>query len=214
MDTDSHEKTESSLENPTLNAVDEERRRFLLKGTSVLGGVGALCALTPFVSSWMPSAKAVALGAPVQVDISKLEPGQQVTVAWRGKPVWVIRRTAEMLKSLALDEAQLRDPKSLVDQQPRYAENRYRSIKPEYLVLVGVCTHLGCIPKYKPQINELGPNWPGGFYCPCHGSKFDLSGRVFSGVPAPINLAVPPYRFVSDHVIVIGEDATNTQKEG
>lgn len=186
--------------------VDPTRRKFLLTATEVLGGVGAACALTPFISSWLPSAKAQAAGAPVQVDLSKLEPGQQVTVAWQGKPVWIIRRTKAMLDELALDEGQLRDPESLVDQQPEYAKNRYRSIKPEYLVLVGICTHLGCSPKYTPQVNELGPHWPGGFYCPCHGSTFDLAGRVFKGVPAPINLLVPPYEFISEHVIVIGED--------
>ncbi len=185
--------------------IDEARRRFLLGTTCVLGGIGALCALTPLIASWMPSAQALAEGAPVQVDLSLLEPGQQVTVAWRGKPVWIIRRTANMLKHLQEDVAQLRDPDSLVAQQPVYAQNKYRSIKPEYLVLVGICTHLGCSPKYKPYEKELGPDWPGGFYCPCHGSTFDLAGRVFKSVPAPINLEVPPYRFLSDHVIVIGE---------
>ena len=191
---------------PSDDVVDEKRRQFLLTSSGILGGVGAACALTPFVSSWMPSAKALAAGAPVEVDLSRLEPGQQVTVEWRGKPVWIIRRTQEMLASLASHDAQLRDPKSVVDQQPEYAQNKYRSIKPEYLVLVGICTHLGCIPKFKPFEEELGKDWPGGFYCPCHGSSFDLAGRVFKNVPAPINLAVPPYRFVSDKVIIIGED--------
>ena len=186
--------------------MDEQRRRFLLNTTRVLGGVGALCALTPFVASWMPSAKAQAEGAPVQVDLSKMEPGQQVTVAWRGKPVWIIRRTPDMLKHLDEDSSLLRDPDSLVAQQPTYAKNKYRSIKPDYLVLVGICTHLGCSPKYKPYEKELGPDWPGGFYCPCHGSTFDLAGRVFKSVPAPINLEVPPYRFISEHMIVIGEE--------
>jgi ubiquinol-cytochrome c reductase iron-sulfur subunit len=186
--------------------IDEERRRFLLTTTGVLGGVGALCALTPFVSSWMPSAKAQAAGAPVQVDLSKIEPGQQVTVEWRGKPVWIIRRTQKMLQDLDTDRDRLRDPDSAVEQQPIYAQNKFRSIKPEFLVLVGICTHLGCSPKYKPFEKELGPEWPGGFYCPCHGSAFDLAGRVFKSVPAPINLEVPPYRYVSDTVIIIGED--------
>lgn len=184
--------------------VDEARRKFLQTATGVIGGVGAVCALTPFVSSWLPSAKAEALGAPVEVDLSTLEPGQQVTVEWRGKPVWIIRRTVAMLKSLETDRAMLRDPDSLVDQQPEYAQNAHRSIKPEYLVLVGICTHLGCSPKYTPEVNALGPHWPGGFLCPCHGSTFDLAGRVFKGVPAPINLEVPPYRFIKEHVIVIG----------
>lgn len=186
--------------------LDEKRRNFLLKTTSILGGIGACCALTPFVGSWLPSAKAKAAGAPIEVDLSHLEPGQQVTVEWRGKPVWIIRRTPEMLKHLGDHDANLRDPNSLVDQQPDYAKNKYRAIKPEYFVIIGVCTHLGCTPKYKPSMNEIGPNWPGGFYCPCHGSTFDLAGRVFKGVPAPINLAVPPYRFISDHMIVIGEE--------
>lgn len=186
--------------------VDENRRQFLLTSTGILGGVGALCAMTPFVASWMPSAKARAEGAPVEVDLSKLGPGQQTTVEWRGKPVWIIRRTQEMLDSLKGHNNQLRDPESLVDQQPEYAQNKFRSIQPEYLVLIGICTHLGCIPKYKPNENELGKDWPGGFFCPCHGSTFDLAGRVFKNVPAPINLAVPPYRFVSKDVIIIGED--------
>ncbi|KTC96513.1 ubiquinol--cytochrome c reductase, iron-sulfur subunit [Legionella geestiana] len=186
--------------------VDEGRREFLMTATAVLGGAGALCALTPLAGSWFPSAKAEAAGAPVEVDVSQMEPGQQVTVAWRGKPVWIIRRTDEMLKHLADNELQLRDPQSLVTQQPAYAQNRYRSIKPEYLVLIGICTHLGCSPKYEPDVNELGPDWPGGFFCPCHGSTFDLAGRVFRGVPAPINLEVPPYHFKNDHTLVIGED--------
>ena len=196
----------SPADEPPADSVDEQRRRFLLTTTSILGGVGALCALTPFVVSWMPSAKAEAGGAPVQVDLSKLEPGQQVTVAWRGKPVWIIRRTPEMLKHLDEGRASLRDPDSLVAQQPAYAQNKYRSIHPDYLVLVGICTHLGCSPTYKPFEKELGPDWPGGFYCPCHGSSFDLAGRVFKRVPAPINLEVPPYRFINEHVIVIGEE--------
>ncbi len=191
----------------TGEQIDEDKRKFLLTTTSVIGGVGALCALTPFVSSWMPSAKARAAGAPVEVDLSKLEPGQQVTVEWRGKPVWIIKRTQEMIDSLKGHEDRLRDPNSLVEQQPEYAKNSYRSIEPEYLVLIGICTHLGCIPKYKPYEQELGKDWPGGFYCPCHGSSFDLAGRVFKHVPAPINLAVPPYRFVKKDVIIIGEEA-------
>jgi len=190
---------------PENEELDEERRKFLLTTTSVLGGVGAACALTPFIASWFPSAKAQAAGAPVQVDLSKLEPGQQVTVEWRGKPVWIIRRTKDMLKQLDDHNEVLRDPKSLVDQQPEYAQNKYRSIKPEFLVLVGICTHLGCSPKYDPEEGELGADWPGGFFCPCHGSKFDLAGRVFKGVPAPINMEVPPHHFISDHEIVIGE---------
>lgn len=206
----SDERTPSVNSLDEEDAVDESRRKFLLTSTGVLGGVGAMCALTPFVSSWFPSAKAQAAGAPVEVDLSKLEPGQQATVEWRGKPVWIIRRTKSMLKELGSHNKQLRDPNSVVDQQPDYAKNKYRSIKPEYLILVGVCTHLGCIPKYKPYEQEMGPNWPGGFYCPCHGSSFDLAGRVFKNVPAPINLEVPPYRFLNDHTVIIGEDEQST----
>lgn len=186
--------------------IDEQRRRFLLTTTGVLGGLGAICALAPFVASWMPSAKAQAAGAPVQVDLSTLEPGQQVTVEWRGKPVWIIRRTPHMLQMVKGHDDRLRDPQSLTTQQPEYAQNAFRSIHPEYLVLIGICTHLGCSPKYKPYEKELGPDWPGGFYCPCHGSTFDLAGRVFKGVPAPINLEVPPHHFISKQVVVIGLD--------
>lgn len=193
------------------STVDQQRRQFLLTSAGVLGSVGALCALTPLVASWMPSAKAEAAGAPVEVDLSKLEPGQQAIVEWRGKPVWIIRRTPAMLKSLDNVSNNLRDPESLVDQQPAYAKNHYRSVKPEYLVLIGICTHLGCSPKYKPFEHELGPDWPGGFFCPCHGSTFDLAGRVFKNVPAPINLAVPPYRFITDTRIIIGEDESENK---
>ena len=200
--TNLNQKVDKNKEKP----LDEERRRFLLASTGVLAAVGAACALTPFVSSWLPSAKARAAGAPVQVDLSKMEPGQQVVVAWRGKPVWIIRRTKEMLQHLTDNESLLRDPQSLVDQQPEYAKNKFRSINPEYLVLIGICTHLGCSPKYKPMPGELGSNWQGGFFCPCHGSTFDLSGRVFKGVPAPINLEVPPHYFINEHTLVIGED--------
>ena len=191
---------------PSEDLIDEERRRFLLKSTGIMGGLGAVCALTPFVASWLPSAKAVAKGAPVQVDLSKIEPGQQVTVEWRGKPVWIIRRTKTMLDHLNDHNDLLRDPESDVDQQPQYAKNQYRSINPEFLVLIGICTHLGCSPEYKPDEKDLGPQWPGGFFCPCHGSSFDLSGRVFKAVPAPINLAVPPHRYLSKTEILIGED--------
>ena len=197
------------MQNQTQEPVDSKRRQFLLASAGILGSVGALCALKPFVSSWMPSAAAIAAGTPVEVDLSKIEPGQQVVVEWRGKPVWIIRRTSAMLEQLQQDPARLRDPDSLVNQQPSYANNYYRSIRPEYLVLIGICTHLGCSPKYKPFEAELGPDWPGGFFCPCHGSKFDLAGRVFRNVPAPINLAVPPYRFVSDTRIIIGEEEAN-----
>lgn len=186
--------------------IDEQRRCFLLTAVSVLGGIGVGCALIPFTSALSPSAEAQAAAAPVQVDLSKIEPGQMAAVEWRGKPVWILRRTQEMLAELSKHDAQLRDPHSLVEQQPDYAKNQYRSINPEYLILIGICTHLGCVPKYKPTSTVLGSHWPGGFYCPCHGSSFDLAGRVFKGVPAPINLEVPPYQFISEHVVIIGQD--------
>lgn len=187
--------------------INKERRRFLVTATSFLGGIGALFAAVPFISSWFPSARAKAAGAPIKVNISGLEPDERMTVEWRGKPVWIIRRTQQELDRLKT-LTNLRDPSSNVNQQPDYAKNsfRARSNKPEYLILVGVCTHLGCSPLYVPGVGQLGPNWPGGFYCPCHGSKFDLAGRVFTGVPAPINLQVPPYKFLSDTEILIGED--------
>jgi len=156
-----------------------------------------------------PSARAQAAGAPVEADISQVEPGQLIRVEWRGKPVWVVRRTPEMLESLDDDRDLLRDPDSLIaSQQPPYARNEYRSIKPEYLILVGICTHLGCSPTYRPEVApaDLGPEWPGGFFCPCHGSRFDLAGRVFKNVPAPLNLVVPPHRYLSQSRILVGKD--------
>jgi ubiquinol-cytochrome c reductase iron-sulfur subunit len=189
--------------------IDHKRRRFLTAATTVVGGVGTAFAAVPFLSSLQPSARAAAVGAPVEVDIGKLEPGQMITVRWRGKPVWVVHRTKEMLDALPGLEGQLRDPKSLnADQQPRYAGNTTRSIKPELLVLVGVCTHLGCSPTFRPELSpaDLGPEWRGGFFCPCHGSRFDLAGRVYQGVPAPLNLEVPPYSYLSDSRLVIGID--------
>ena len=184
------------------------RRRFLTAATSVVGAVGVGFALVPFVSSMQPSAKARAAGAPVRADISKLEPGQMIRVKWRGKPVWLVSRTEEMLGSLSTLTPKLRDPDSVEPQQPEYAQNEYRSIRPELLVTVGICTHLGCSPTYRPDVAavDLGDDWLGGFFCPCHGSRFDLAGRVYSGVPAPLNLEIPPYRFLSDNELVIGED--------
>lgn len=187
--------------------VDTGRRRFLTAATSVIGGVGVAYAASPFICSWFPSAKAQAMGAPVKIDVSKLEPGAQLTVEWRGQPIWVVHRTEQMLEKLKGLDGQLRDPESHEDsQQPKYAQNEYRSIKPNYLVLVGICTHLGCVPMYKPEVGSLDPSWPGGFFCPCHGSRFDMAGRVFKGVPAPLNLVVPPYFYEGDTVIVVGED--------
>lgn len=190
--------------------VDVKKRRFLVNLTTGVGLVGAGFAATPFVLSMMPSARARAAGAPVEIDIAKLESGQMLTVEWRGKPVWLLRRTPEMLQSLKQIEAQLADPKSeVVSQQPEYAKNDTRSIKPELLVLVGICTHLGCSPSKNFQVGPasgLGSDWQGGFFCPCHGSKFDLAGRVYKGVPAPTNMVVPPYKFAADTRVVIGED--------
>ena len=177
--------------------IDVQRRDFLKKSACLLGGLGAVCAVVPFVSSLGLSKKVLSQGGPIRVDVSHLAPGSQMTVMWRGKPIWILRRTSEMLNNLQTNLSDLRDPESLTPQQPTYAQNQYRSIKPEYLVLVGVCTHLGCIPNYEPQLQD--------FLCPCHGSTFDLAGRVYKGVPAPVNLEVPPYRFIDDQLIEIGE---------
>ena len=184
------------------------RRRFLTAATTVVGAVGVGFVLVPFVSSMQPSAKARAAGAPVRADISKLEPGQMIRVKWRGKPVWMVKRTEEMLETLPTLDGDLRDPESLQPMQPDYAQNGYRSIKPELLVTVGICTHLGCSPTYRPDVApaDLGPDWKGGFFCPCHGSTFDLAGRVYKGVPAPLNLEVPPHRYLGDNEIIVGED--------
>ncbi|MFT7373121.1 MAG: ubiquinol-cytochrome c reductase iron-sulfur subunit [Oleiphilaceae bacterium] len=190
------------------DGVNTSRRRFLIGATSVVGGVGAIGAAVPFVASWNPSAKAKAAGAPVKASIGKLEPGQRMTVAWRGKPVWVIRRTKEMLDSIASLTDQLRDPDSVVPQQPEYIKGIYRSARPEYAIIVGICTHLGCSPQFVPEVKpqEFDENWLGGFYCPCHGSRFDLAGRVFNGVPAPKNLEIPPHKYIDDSTIIIGVD--------
>jgi ubiquinol-cytochrome c reductase iron-sulfur subunit len=184
------------------------RRRFLTAATSVVGAVGMGFVLVPFISSMQPSARARAAGAPVRADISKLEPGQMVRVKWRGKPVWLVRRTQKMLEVLPTLDPQLSDPESLESIQPPYAQNEYRSIKPEFLVTVGICTHLGCSPTYRPDAGaaDLGADWEGGFFCPCHGSKFDLAGRVYKGVPAPTNLVIPPHSYLSETELVIGED--------
>ena len=189
------------------DGVDIGRRRFLTGATTVVGAVGAGFAAVPFVASFSPSERAMAIGAPVEQDISKLEPGGRVVVKWRGKPVWIVRRSDKQLASLDEIEGKLRDPNSEEEQQPEYAKNPYRAIKPEYLVLVGLCTHLGCSPTYRPDVapDDLGKDWQGGFFCPCHGSRFDLAGRVYAGVPAPTNLEVPPYKYLSDTRILIGE---------
>ena len=193
------------------SGVDKRRRRFLIAATSVVGAAGTAAVAAPFLSSWNPSARALAAGAPVEVPVGKVEPGQLLRVIWRGKPVWVVNRTKEMLDGLAGLAEQLKDPNSdNIKQQPEYAKNvaRTREGKEQYLVLVGICTHLGCSPTYRPELApaDLGANWKGGWYCPCHGSRFDLAGRVFKNVPAGANLQVPPYYFKDDSTILVGED--------
>lgn len=188
--------------------VDGGRRHFLLVATSAVGAVGAVATAVPFLASWQPSARAKAMGGPVEVDISNMEVGGLQKVEWRGQAVYIVRRSPEMLASLTTDTNRLRDPDSKESEQPEYAQNANRSLKPEYLVLVGVCTHLGCAPlnKFTPGDAEVAADWPGGFYCPCHGSKFDMAGRVFKDVPAPLNLRVPPYVFGENGTLVIGVD--------
>jgi ubiquinol-cytochrome c reductase iron-sulfur subunit len=186
------------------------RRHFLTVATAVTAGAGAAATAVPFVKSFKPSARAQALGAPVERDVSKLEPGAMVKVEWRGRAIFIVRRTDAMLQTLATDAHLLEDPNSEEsEQQPDYAANQYRSIRPEYLVVEGVCTHLGCAPTARFELGaaDLGADWPGGFLCACHGSKFDLAGRVFKSVPAPTNLKVPPHRYVNDTTILIGVDS-------
>jgi len=191
--------------------IDGGRRHFLLVATTVTGVAGLAATAVPFLASWKPSARAQALGAPVEQDVSKLEPGGVLKVNWRGQAIFIVRRTPEMIATLSDPKviAQLRDPNSEEPEQPEYAKNEIRALRPEFLVLVGVCTHLGCAPidRFQPQDAELGADWPGGFYCPCHGSRFDMAGRVFKDVPAPTNLRIPPYRFLNESVIQIGVDA-------
>jgi len=188
--------------------VNNGRRRFLTAATSVVGGVGAVGVAVPFIGSWNPSARAKAAGAPVEVNVSKIEPGQLVRAEWRGKPVYVIRRTEQVVADLAKVESQLRDPESIEPQQPEYAANSHRSIRPEIMVALGVCTHLGCAPTYhKGDFAEKVEGVSHGFFCPCHGSKFDMAGRVFQGVPAPLNLVVPEHSFPSEDTLLIGVGA-------
>jgi len=196
------------LQQVMAEQIDRNRRRMLVIATSVAGSVAA--AAIPFAASLAPSARARAAGAPVEVDISRLEPGMMVTAEWRGQPVWILHRTQEMIDSLPKLDAQLADPASDVPMQPEYAKNEHRSVKQQYLVLIGICTHLGCSPSQILQPGAesgLGADWPGGFFCPCHGSKFDLAGRVYKGVPAPTNLRVPPHTYLSDSRLLIGEDS-------
>ncbi len=188
--------------------VDKGRRRFLVAATSVVGAVGTAAMATPFVMSLTPSARALAAGAPVEVNISKIKAGQLIRVIWRGKPVWVVNRTPEMVARLPSVDSKLKDPDSEVEsQQPAYAQNVHRAIKEQYLVLIGICTHLGCSPTYRPELApaDLGADWSGGWYCPCHGSRFDMAGRVIKGSPAGTNLEVPPYYYKNDTTILVGE---------
>ena len=188
--------------------VDLKKRRFLVATTTVIGAAGAAAIAVPFLTSFSPSERARAAGAPVEVELSKMQPGQLVRVEWRGKPVWVLYRSKEMIDRLPELNSKLRDPDSEVEQQPSYAKNSYRSIKPEYSILVGICTHLGCSPTYRPEVGpaDLGADWLGGYYCPCHGSRYDLAGRVYKNVPAPKNLVVPPHYYMTDSRVLVGED--------
>ena len=193
------------------DGVNAGRRRFLVAATSVVGAAGAVGAAVPFVGSWFPSAKAKAAGAPVKVNIAKVEPGQQLVAEWRGQPVFIVRRTEEILGNLKKITGDLSDPESKASVQPTYVDPSNRSIKPEILVLVGLCTHLGCSPTFRPEVApvDLGPKWVGGYFCPCHGSHYDLAGRVYKSQPAPLNLPVPPHTYETDDLIVIGLDKEN-----
>ena len=192
----------------TEAAVDKGKRRFLIGATGVVGGVGAVAAAVPFVMSFFPSERAKAAGAPVEIDISKLEPGQKIDVEWRGKVCWIVQRTPDMLATLPKLTERLADPASRQEQQPTYARNEHRSIKPGVWIAVGICTHLGCSPTFRKDVApaDLGPDWLGGFFCPCHQSKFDLAGRVYKSMPAPTNLVVPPHKYLSDSKVLIGDD--------
>ena len=196
--------------------VDTRKRKFLIAATSAVGGVAVAGVAVPLVMSMLPSARAKAAGAPVEVDISKIEPGMLLTAEWRGKPVWIVNRTKEMLDLMGKHQDQLADPKSDMPQQPVYCKNANRSIKPEFLVAVGICTHLGCSPTFRKDVGaaDLGADWPGGFFCPCHGSRFDLAARVFKGVPAPTNLVIPPHQYLSDAKLLIGVDPATDHLQG
>ncbi len=193
------------------DGVDLKKRRFLTATTAVVGAVGGVFAVVPFIKNWNPSQRARAAGAPEEADISGLVEGALMRVKWRGKVCWVVHRSKQQLADLESLDGILADPDSAVPQQPSYCTNKHRSIKPQYLVAIGICTHLGCSPTYRPEIApaDMGADWKGGFYCPCHGSKFDLAGRVYSGVPAPTNLEIPPHQYVADDVILIGVDGGN-----
>ncbi len=196
------------IQRMSQNEVNRGKRRFLIAATAAVGGVAAAAVAVPFLSSLLPSQRAKAGGAPVEVDISKIEPGMILNVEWRGKPVWIVNRTKDMLDLLAKHDDRLVDPTSIANQQPEYCRNATRSIKPEFLVAVGVCTHLGCSPTFRKEVGpaDLGADWPGGFFCPCHGSRFDLAARVFKGVPAPTNLVIPPHKYLDNNRILISDD--------
>ena len=188
--------------------INQGRRRFLVLTTAGAGGLAAAGVAAPFVASWFPSEKAKAAGAPVEIDVSKLEAGQILTAEWQGKPIWVVNRTDQQLKDLKGLNGVLTDPNSEVNHQPEDCKNETRSIKPNVLVAIGICTHLRCSPTYRPDIApaDLGAEWKGGFFCPCHGSKFDIAGRVYAGAPAPTNLVVPPHKYLSDTTILVGDE--------
>lgn len=190
------------------DGIDKGRRRFLTTTATIVGGAGAVALAVPFVSTLMPSERTKALGAPVEVDISDILPGELKRVEWQGKAVFILRRDEAALASLSVLDSKVSDPDSVEEQQPEYTRNQYRSIKPEYLIILGWCTHLGCSPTYakKGEYTEI-EDWQGGFFCPCHGSQFDLAGRVFKGVPAPSNLIVPPHQYLSESIVLIGEDS-------
>lgn len=208
--------SETNLRNPAWPREipsNSTRRDFLYVATGVVGAIGATATLIPLIDQMNPDASTLALGGPIEVDLGKVEPGQQVVVRWRSRPVFVVHRTRQTLQTLQSKslQDQLADPRSAERQQPPYASNWHRSVQPEFGILVGICTHLGCIPRFEPQPSptDPAPNWPGGYFCPCHGSKYDLAGRVFRGVPAPYNLPVPPYHFTSDTNVRIGENPPN-----
>jgi len=196
-----------------VDKIDQKRRCFLRRATTAVGGIGLVAATVPFVSYWMPSEDTKAAGAPIHIDLSTLKPRQQLTVPWRGMPIWVIYRDQTMLDSLhtVQSHGMLRDPFCDLAQQPEYCKNTHRSIKPAYFITIGICTHLGCVPTYRPDIGSVVADWPGGFYCPCHGSKYDLAGHVYKNVPAPLNLKIPNHEYLSDTIVVIGQDQHGVQ---
>jgi len=191
--------------------IDQNRRCFLRRATTAVGGIGLAAAAVPFISYWMPSADTEASAAPIKIDISRLQPRQQLTVPWRNMPIWVISRDQTMLDSLPKLDKMLRDPLSEQDQQPAYCKNIHRSIKSQFFIVIGICTHLGCVPTYRPDVASISPDWLGGFYCPCHGSKYDLAGRVYQNVPAPLNLKIPRHMYISDTEILVGQDQDGVQ---